>query len=234
MKHSMDATGLACVYRRCPGSSSPIELRPLPGLPVIRDLVGGLEPVFTKQYRSIKPYLINNEPEPGNERLQSLKTGKIWESCTECILSCLLTQRPDRLSGGIRQICPAGRIAAGLSFYRRHARPSYQRATGQPGRSLRLFRCHSIMNCVDVCPKGLIRLGYRQDQGNAGQAHGMSDRNPAGTAGAACWNSTLFWRGLWSRISSGFYRRKWKPSRGCWLIPTRFMGAALQSNGNRC
>ena len=61
--------GLACITPLA-GLKEPVELRPLPGLPVIRDLIVDMTQFF-KQYHSIKPYLINNDPPPETERLQS-------------------------------------------------------------------------------------------------------------------------------------------------------------------
>ncbi|MDO9063732.1 MAG: succinate dehydrogenase iron-sulfur subunit, partial [Sulfuricella sp.] len=85
--------GLACVTPLS-GLKQPIELRPLPGLPVIRDLVVDLSQ-FYKQYRSIKPYLINNEPEPEIERLQSPEDREELDGLYECILcACCSTACP--------------------------------------------------------------------------------------------------------------------------------------------
>src|SRR5215210_7701987 len=61
--------GLACITPLA-GLKEPVEVRPLPGLPVIRDLVVDMSQFF-KQYHSVKPYLINDEPPPDKERLQS-------------------------------------------------------------------------------------------------------------------------------------------------------------------
>src|SRR4030088_1597056 len=60
--------GLACVTKLS-DLKEPVELRPLPGLPVIRDLIVDMTQFF-KQYHSVKPYLVNNEPRPAKERLQ--------------------------------------------------------------------------------------------------------------------------------------------------------------------
>src|SRR5574340_720103 len=76
--------GLACITPLA-GLKQPIELRPLPGLPVVRDLVVDMSQFF-KQYRSIKPYLINQEPEPEIERLQSPEEREELDGLYECIL----------------------------------------------------------------------------------------------------------------------------------------------------
>lgn len=145
--------GLACIT---PLSSlkEPIELRPLPGLPVIRDLVVDLSQ-FYNQYRSIKPYLINDEPEPETERLQSPKDREELDGLYECILcACCSTACPSFWWNPDKFVGPAG-----LLWAYRFIADTRDLATKERLDDLedpyRLFRCHSIMNCVDVCPKGL-------------------------------------------------------------------------------
>ena len=76
--------GLACITALA-DLKEPVEVRPLPGLPVIRDLVVDMTQ-FDQQYRSIKPYLINDEPEPEIERLQSPEQRAELDGLYECIL----------------------------------------------------------------------------------------------------------------------------------------------------
>ena len=145
--------GLACVTPLS-GLKQPIELRPLPGQPVVRDLVVDLSQ-FYKQYRSIKPYLINNEPEPEIERLQSPEDREELDGLYECILcACCSTACPSFWWNPDKFVGPAGLLQA----YRFIA-DTRDQATNERLDNLedpyRLFRCHSIMNCVDVCPKGL-------------------------------------------------------------------------------
>ncbi len=145
--------GLACIT---PLSSlkEPIELRPLPGLPVIRDLVVDMEPFF-KQYRSIKPYLINNDPPPETERLQSPQERAELDGLYECILcACCTTSCPSFWWNPEKFVGPAGLLQAW-----RFIADTRDQATSERLDDLedpyRLFRCHGIMNCVDACPKGL-------------------------------------------------------------------------------
>jgi succinate dehydrogenase / fumarate reductase iron-sulfur subunit len=145
--------GLACVTPLS-GLKQPIELRPLPGLPVVRDLVVDLSQ-FYKQYRSIKPYLINNEPEPEIERLQSPAEREDLDGLYECILcACCSTACPSFWWNPDKFVGPAGLLQA-----YRFISDTRDQATNERLDYLedpyRLFRCHSIMNCVDVCPKGL-------------------------------------------------------------------------------
>jgi succinate dehydrogenase / fumarate reductase iron-sulfur subunit len=145
--------GLACVT---PLSSlkQPIELRPLTGLPVIRDLVVDMSQ-FMDHYKSVKPYLINTDPEPEIERLQSPEDRAKLDGLYECILcGCCTTACPSFWWNPNKFVGPAGLLQA----YRFIA-DSRDQAVNERLDNLedpyRLFRCHSIMNCVDVCPKGL-------------------------------------------------------------------------------
>ncbi len=129
-------------------------LRPLPGLPVIRDLIVDMTQFF-KQYNSIKPFLLNDSVPPEKERLQSPEERDELNGLYECILCASCSTccpsfwwNPDKFVG------PAGLLQA----YRFIA-DSRDEATAERLDNLedpyRLFRCHTIMNCVDVCPKGL-------------------------------------------------------------------------------
>ena len=145
--------GLACLtnLRSLP---SVITLRPLPGLPVIRDLIVDMTQFF-KQYHSIKPFLINDEIPPEKERLQSPQERDELNGLYECILcACCSTSCPSFWWNPDKFVGPAGLLQA----YRFIA-DSRDQATSERLDNLedpyRLFRCHTIMNCADVCPKGL-------------------------------------------------------------------------------
>ncbi|MDP1958120.1 MAG: succinate dehydrogenase iron-sulfur subunit [Rhodocyclaceae bacterium] len=147
--------GLACLadLNNFP-DGKPIVLRPLPGLPVIRDLIVDMTQFF-KQYHSIKPYLINHDPLPERERLQSPEEREELDGLYECILcACCSTACPTFWWNPDKFVGPAGLLAA----YRFIA-DSRDQATNERLDNLedpyRLFRCHTIMNCVEVCPKGL-------------------------------------------------------------------------------
>jgi succinate dehydrogenase / fumarate reductase iron-sulfur subunit len=145
--------GLACITRLS-DLKEPVELRPLPGLPVIRDLIVDMTQFFN-QYYSIKPYLISNDPPPEKERLQSPAEREELDGLYECILcACCSTSCPSFWWNPDKFVGPAGLLQA----YRFIA-DSRDQATSERLDNLedpyRLFRCHSIMNCVDACPKGL-------------------------------------------------------------------------------
>jgi len=145
--------GLACITKLA-DLKEPVELRPLPGLPVIRDLIVDMTQFFN-QYHSIKPYLVNEEPAPEKERLQSPKEREELDGLYECILcACCSTSCPSFWWNPDKFVGPAGLLQA----YRFIA-DSRDQATAERLDNLedpyRLFRCHSIMNCVDACPKNL-------------------------------------------------------------------------------
>jgi len=145
--------GLACLTR-AHELKQPVEIRPLPGMPVIRDLIIDMGQFF-HHYRSIKPYLTVNDPVPEVEYLQTPAQREKLDGLYECILcACCSTAcpsfwwNPDKFRGP----------AALLQAYRFLA-DSRDQATPQRLAELegpyKLFRCHSIMNCVNVCPKNL-------------------------------------------------------------------------------
>jgi succinate dehydrogenase / fumarate reductase iron-sulfur subunit len=145
--------GLACITPLL-GIKEPVELRPLPGLPVIRDLIVDMSQFF-KQYHSVTPYLVNDTPAPEKERLQSPEEREELNGLYECILcACCSTSCPSFWWNPDKFVGPAGLLQA----YRFIA-DTRDQATNERLDNLedpyRLFRCHTIMNCVDVCPKGL-------------------------------------------------------------------------------
>ena len=145
--------GLACITKLAELPAQ-VTLRPLPGLPVVRDLIVDMTQFF-KQYESIRPYLINDEPAPERERLQSPEEREELNGLYECILcACCSTACPSFWWNPDKFVGPAGLLQA----YRFIA-DSRDGATAERLDNLedpyRLFRCHTIMNCVDVCPKNL-------------------------------------------------------------------------------
>jgi succinate dehydrogenase / fumarate reductase iron-sulfur subunit len=145
--------GLACITSLS-SLKQPIEIRPLPGLPIIRDLIVDMTQFF-KQYHSIKPYLVNNDPPPETERLQSPQDRLELDGLYECILcGCCTTSCPSFWWNPDKFVGPAGLLQA----YRFIADTRDQDTAARLDNledPYRLFRCHTIMNCVDVCPKEL-------------------------------------------------------------------------------
>jgi succinate dehydrogenase / fumarate reductase, iron-sulfur subunit len=145
--------GLACITP-LDTLKQTITLRPLPGLPVIRDLIVDLTQ-FYNQYRTVKPWLINDDPEPEIERLQFPEERARLDGLYECVLcACCTTACPSFWWNPDRFLGPAALLQAS-----RFLNDSRDQAMGERLDDLddpyRLFRCHTIMNCTDVCPKGL-------------------------------------------------------------------------------
>jgi len=147
--------GLACITPvSAVAKKGKLVLRPLPGLPVVRDLVVDMTQ-FYRQYEKITPYLINDKPPPAQERLQSPEQRAELDGLYECILcACCSTSCPSFWWNPDKFIGPAGLLQA----YRFLA-DSRDTATAERLADLddpfSVFRCRGIMNCVSVCPKGL-------------------------------------------------------------------------------
>lgn len=132
----------------------PIEIRPLPGQPVVRDLVVDLAN-FYAQYRAVTPWLVNRDPEPEIERLQSPEERAQLDGLYECILcGCCSAACPSFWWNPERFLGPAALLQAW-----RFLADSRDQGTGERLDQLedpyKLYRCHNIMNCTMVCPKGL-------------------------------------------------------------------------------
>ena len=147
--------GLACITPLSDAvKNNKLVIRPLPGLPVVRDLVVDMS-LFYAQYEKIEPYLQNNSPAPAIERLQTPEDRAKLDGLYECILcACCSTSCPSFWWNPDRFIGPAGLLQA----YRFLA-DSRDQATNERLAKLddpfSVFRCHGIQNCVNVCPKGL-------------------------------------------------------------------------------
>jgi succinate dehydrogenase / fumarate reductase, iron-sulfur subunit len=147
--------GLACITPISSVSKNgKLVLRPLPGLPVIRDLVVDMT-IFFKQFEKVQPFLQNNQPAPAIERLQSPADREKLDGLYECILcACCSSSCPSFWWNPDKFIGPAGLLQA----YRFLA-DSRDTATEDRLSNLEdpfsVFRCRGIMNCVAVCPKGL-------------------------------------------------------------------------------
>jgi len=145
--------GLGCITP-LKGLKEPVEVRPLPGMPVIRDLVVDMERFFD-HYRSIKPYLIAHDPEPEVERLQSPDERDRLDGLYECILcGCCTTFCPSFWWNSQSFRGPAALLQA-YRFLADSRDQATAERLGELEGPYRLFRCRSIMNCVEVCPKGL-------------------------------------------------------------------------------
>jgi succinate dehydrogenase / fumarate reductase iron-sulfur subunit len=148
--------GLACItpMSSVVKSDGKLVLRPLPGLPVIRDLVVDMS-IFYKQYEKIKPYLINDTAPPAIERLQSPEDREKLDGLYECILcACCSTNCPSFWWNPDKFIGPAGLLQAYRFLADTRDTGNVERLAGLED-PFSVFRCRGVMNCVAVCPKGL-------------------------------------------------------------------------------
>ncbi|MGB1271179.1 MAG: succinate dehydrogenase iron-sulfur subunit [Endozoicomonas sp.] len=147
--------GLACITPLSEVvKGNKLVLRPLPGLPVIRDLVVDMS-LFYKQYEKIKPYLINDEPAPAIERLQSPEDREKLDGLYECILcACCSTACPSFWWNPDRFVGPSGLLQA-YRFLADSRDTATRERLADLDDPFSVFRCRGIMNCVNVCPKGL-------------------------------------------------------------------------------
>ena len=145
---------LACTHgwQEVPGRD--VQISPLPHMPVVKDLVPDLT-MFYAQYASIEPWLQTDTPQPQKEWIQSPEDREKLDGLYECILcACCTTSCPSYWWNGEKYLGPAALLHA-----YRWLIDSRDEATGDRLDALddpfKLYRCHTIMNCAQVCPKGL-------------------------------------------------------------------------------
>ena len=147
--------GLACVTPLSEAvKRNKLTLRPMPGLPVVRDLIVDMKQ-FYDQLEKVKPYLITKSDDPETERTQSPEEREELDGLYECILcACCSTSCPSYWWNSDKYLGPAVLLQA----YRWLA-DSRDEKTGDRLDDLedpfRVYRCHTIMNCAKACPKGL-------------------------------------------------------------------------------
>ncbi len=145
--------GLACITP-IRSLSGPIVLKPFPGMPVIRDLIVDMTQ-FYAQYEKAQPYLQNDEPPPSKERLQSPEDRAKLDGLYECIMcGCCSSSCPSYWWNPDKFLGPAALLQA--SRFIEDSRDTHTRdRLEQLDDAYSVFRCRSIMNCADVCPKSL-------------------------------------------------------------------------------
>lgn len=147
--------GLACITPLSEvAKGNKLIIRPLPGLPVIRDLVVDMR-IFYKQYEKVKPFLQNRYAPPAIERLQSPEDRAKLDGLYECILcACCSTSCPSFWWNPEKFLGPAALLQAYRFLADSRDTATDERLTTMDD-PFSVFRCRGIMNCVNVCPKGL-------------------------------------------------------------------------------
>ena len=147
--------GLACITTLSDLGNGALVIRPLPGLPVVRDLVVDMTQ-FYNQYEKVKPFLINDSKQPpAREHLQAPEDREKLDGLYECILcACCSTSCPSFWWNPDKFIGPAGLLHA-YRFLADSRDTATEARLNDLDDAFSVFRCHGIMNCVSVCPKGL-------------------------------------------------------------------------------
>ena len=132
-----------------------LEVRPLPGLPVIKDLIVDMKP-FYEQYEKVKPFLDNEEEvTTGHERLQSPDDRDKLDRLYECVLcACCSTSCPSFWWNPDKFVGPAALLQA-YRFIADTRDKQKKHRLKKLNDAFSVYRCHGIMNCTSVCPKGL-------------------------------------------------------------------------------
>ena len=145
---------LACT-RACADLKGDVKIYPLPHLPVIKDLVADLTH-FYAQYAAVKPWLTTRAPPPaGSERRQSKDEQEKIDRPSACILcACCSTSCPSYWWNSDRYLGPAALLAAYRWIIDSRDDAKTERLDGLED-PFSLYRCHTIMNCTEACPKDL-------------------------------------------------------------------------------
>ncbi|MBO9386799.1 MAG: succinate dehydrogenase iron-sulfur subunit [Thermomicrobium sp.] len=129
-----------------------ITIEPLLGFRIIRDLVVDMEPFFA-QYRTVMPYLINEEPPPVRERLQSPEERALYDDTTKCILcACCTSSCPIFWTN--EWLGPAAIVNAHRFLFDSRDRATEERLAILNQR-FGVWRCRTIFNCTEACPRGI-------------------------------------------------------------------------------
>ncbi len=148
------SNGLACISALSKFHTQTIVIRPLPGFPVIRDLVVDMTQ-FYQQYERIEPYLQPAQEAPATERLQSPEDRAKLDGLYECILcACCTSSCPSFWWNPDKFVGPAGLLQAWRFLADSRDGATQKRLAGLQD-PFSVFRCRTIMNCASVCPKGL-------------------------------------------------------------------------------
>ena len=131
--------------------SSKITVEPILGMKVIKDLIMDMEPFF-EHYRSVKPYLVNDEPPPPQERLQSEAEQERFDDTTKCILCACCTTSCPSFWANEQYVGPAAIVAAHRFIFdsRDHAAAERLRILND---QFGVYRCHTVFNCTVACPR---------------------------------------------------------------------------------
>jgi succinate dehydrogenase / fumarate reductase iron-sulfur subunit len=144
---------LACKIRVDQLGKKGITVAPLPGLKVVKDLVVDMEPFFGK-YRSVKPFLVNETPAPERERRQSAAERERYDDTTKCILCAACTSSCPSFWAQPGYVGPAAIVQAHRFIFDSRDQGAEERLEILADKD-GVWRCRTIFNCVDACPRGI-------------------------------------------------------------------------------
>jgi len=149
---------LACkvlVKDVAPNEGATVTVEPMLGLPVVKDLIVDMEPFFA-QYRSVLPYLINEEPLPadGRERLQSPAERERYDDTTKCILCAACTTSCPVFWANGRYVGPAAIVQAHRFLFDSRDQGAAERLEVLD-QQMGVWRCRTAFNCTEACPRGI-------------------------------------------------------------------------------
>ena len=130
-----------------------IQVEPLLGLPVIKDLIVDMEPFF-EHHRSVQPYFVNDSaaPENGRERLQSTADRAKFDDTTKCILCAACTTSCPSFWANDRYVGPAAIVQAHRFIFDSRDE-AYEDRLEILGQQFGVWRCRTIFNCTNACPR---------------------------------------------------------------------------------
>jgi succinate dehydrogenase / fumarate reductase iron-sulfur subunit len=128
-----------------------ITVEPLLALPVIKDLVVDMEPFFDK-YRSVMPFLVNNDSPPPRERLQSPEARALFDDTTKCILCAACTTSCPSFWANDKYVGPAAIVQAHRFIFDSRDQATQERIEILNERD-GVWRCRTVFNCVEACPR---------------------------------------------------------------------------------
>ena len=128
-----------------------IKIEPLLGLQVVKDLIVDMEPFFD-HYRSVMPFLVNDEPPPLEERPQNQEQRARFDDTTKCILCAACTTSCPSFWASGEYVGPAAFVQAHRFVFDSRDRAGAERLAIMNDR-MGVWRCHDIFNCTDACPR---------------------------------------------------------------------------------
>jgi succinate dehydrogenase / fumarate reductase iron-sulfur subunit len=135
------------------GDKGKIEVAPILGLPVVKDLIVDFEPFFD-HYRSVMPYFVNDSTPPEKERFQSQEERAIFDEGTKCILcACCTTSCPSYWANGT-YVGPAAIVQAHRFIFDSRDTAAKERLAILSENN-GVWRCRTIFNCTSACPRDI-------------------------------------------------------------------------------